>query len=170
MIRRANIPFPDHARNITGIVHEFRHGGVVLGDGKTASHAVFPEPLRIHAGHQAASARAARGIGDIGIRTLDAVDGQRIQMWCRNIRAAEGPQFTVRQIVYEDDNDVGPPTAAISPICQIRQHCLRTGVNRAVANVPPRATPFTKPRLLILFIFFDPCLTSLLFNDFERTD
>jgi hypothetical protein len=64
LLLRTDISFPDHAYNITCVAHELGHSGVVIGNGQTACHAVLSEPLGVHAGHQAASTRAAWRTGD----------------------------------------------------------------------------------------------------------
>ncbi|MBA7696469.1 hypothetical protein ES703_105117 [subsurface metagenome] len=136
LLLRTDIPFPDLARNITCVAHELGHSGVVIGDGQTACHAVLSEPLGIHAGHQAASTRAARGIGDIGVRTFDAVGRQRIHMRRGNVRTAEGPQFAVCQVIYKKNNNVGPGGS----VCKCRNHRCRCSDGQAFHKISSALT------------------------------
>ena len=92
---------------VAGVPHEFAHRRVIIGDGQPARHTRLAKTLRVHAGHQTASAGTAGWIGDVGHRAFGSALSERVDVRSGDARVTEAGEISVAEVIDEEDDDVG---------------------------------------------------------------
>ena len=112
--RAAQVPFADQGGHVAGIdeqVGEGFFGGRQAGVGFLVSRAdgveFEPETGLVTPGQQARAGGGTEGGGDVALGESNPAGRERINVRRRNLGIALASEFTVAEVVREEDDDIG---------------------------------------------------------------
>lgn len=112
--RPAQMPFANQGSGISGIMQAFGQGDLASRDTRTGIFIAGADGVEFvtksswkPAGQQAGPRGTAIGGGDIGLSTADTAFREPINPWRGDLRIALTAEFTVAQIIGDEQHDIG---------------------------------------------------------------